>query len=142
MYLSAIQRNLIERAINTVETGRPVGDYSAIVTYPDGPNDIRQITYGRAQTTDYDIHGGRILWLLRQRFAENPPSQGCSEKAGIREHVHVRHHRLSKPRRPLARKSNSRTKPCKEQIRGLRRAWRDVDEACTGRCPMPPKTHC
>jgi len=53
MYLTAIQRNLIERLINTVETGRPDGDYGAISIYADGPNDIKQITYGRAQTTEY-----------------------------------------------------------------------------------------
>jgi chitosanase len=53
MDLTKTQRNLIERVINTVETGRPDGDYSAISIYSDGPNDIRQITYGRAQTTEY-----------------------------------------------------------------------------------------
>lgn len=53
MYLPAIQRNLIERLINTIETGRPDGDYGAISIYADGPNDIKQITYGRAQTTEY-----------------------------------------------------------------------------------------
>ncbi len=53
MYLTAIQRNLIERLINTIESGRPDGDYGAISIYADGPNDIRQITYGRAQTTEY-----------------------------------------------------------------------------------------
>lgn len=53
MFLTAIQRNLIERVINTIETGRPEGDYGAISIYADGPHDIRQITYGRAQTTEY-----------------------------------------------------------------------------------------
>ncbi len=53
MYLTMIQRNLIERLINTIETGQPDGDYGAISIYADGPNDIRQITYGRAQTTEY-----------------------------------------------------------------------------------------
>jgi chitosanase len=53
MYLTAIQRNLIERLINTIETGRPSGDYAAISIYADGPHDIKQITYGRAQTTEY-----------------------------------------------------------------------------------------
>ena len=53
MYLTANQRNLIERLINTIETGRPDGDYGAISIYADGPNDIKQITYGRAQTTEY-----------------------------------------------------------------------------------------
>ncbi|HEY0662707.1 MAG TPA: hypothetical protein VGD21_15470 [Lysobacter sp.] len=43
MCLSATQRNLIERVIDTVEPGRPAGDC------PDGPND------GRAQATEYDL---------------------------------------------------------------------------------------
>lgn len=53
MYLNRDQRSLIERVINTIETGRPEGDYGAISIYADGPHDIRQITYGRAQTTEY-----------------------------------------------------------------------------------------
>ena len=53
MYLTTTQRSLIERVINKIETGKPDGDYGAISIYADGPNDIRQITYGRAQTTEY-----------------------------------------------------------------------------------------
>jgi chitosanase len=53
MYLTPIQRRLIERSINTIETGTPEGDYGAISIYADGPHKMRQITYGRAQTTEY-----------------------------------------------------------------------------------------
>ena len=53
MLLNADQRSLIERLINTVETGRPEGNYGAISIYADGPHNMRQITYGRAQTTEY-----------------------------------------------------------------------------------------
>ncbi len=53
MYLSDEQRSLIERLINTIETGRPDGDYGAISIYADGPHNMRQVTYGRAQTTEY-----------------------------------------------------------------------------------------
>jgi chitosanase len=53
MLLSSSQRTLIERVINTIETGKPEGDYSNISIFADGPHDIRQITYGRAQTTEY-----------------------------------------------------------------------------------------
>lgn len=53
MHLTSTQRSLIERVINTIETGRPDGDYGAISIYADGPHGIRQITYGRAQTTEY-----------------------------------------------------------------------------------------
>lgn len=53
MDLTTRQRSLIERVINAIETGSADGDYAAISIYADGPNDIRQITYGRAQTTEY-----------------------------------------------------------------------------------------
>jgi chitosanase len=53
MILTATQRTLIERLINTIETGTPDGDYGNISIFADGPHDIRQITYGRAQTTEY-----------------------------------------------------------------------------------------
>jgi chitosanase len=53
MNLTKDQRGLIERIINTAETGRPEGNYATISLYADGPHDIKQITYGRAQTTEY-----------------------------------------------------------------------------------------
>lgn len=53
MQLTANQKRLIERIINVFETGTPAGDYSNISIYHDGPHDIRQITYGRSQTTEY-----------------------------------------------------------------------------------------
>lgn len=206
MYLTTIQRNLIERLINTIETGRPDGDYGAISIYADGPNDIRQITYGRAQTTEYSnlrklvqmyvaaggiysealalyadkvgsesltdnaqfkkflkeagwndpvmrriqdqffeqvyflpamrwaddngftkalsalviydsyIHSGQILWFLRQRFAENPPTMGGNEETWISEYVRVRHDWLANHHRPAVCKSIYRTKAFKEKI--------------------------
>lgn len=53
MFLTTQQRSLIERIINTIETGTPAGDYSQVTIYADGPHGMRQITYGRAQTTEY-----------------------------------------------------------------------------------------
>lgn len=47
------QRSLIEQIINVFETGTTAGRYDAISIYPDGPDRIRQITYGRSQTTEY-----------------------------------------------------------------------------------------
>ncbi|MCB1498523.1 MAG: murein L,D-transpeptidase catalytic domain family protein [Bauldia sp.] len=47
------QRRICERVINVFETGTVAGRYGAISIYADGPNDIRQITYGRSQTTEY-----------------------------------------------------------------------------------------
>ena len=53
MNLSAGQKQIIERVINVFETGTVDGDYGAISIYSDGPHDVRQITYGRSQTTEY-----------------------------------------------------------------------------------------
>jgi len=53
MNLSQDQKRLIERVINTFETGTPDGNYSTISIFNDGPHNIRQITYGRSQTTEY-----------------------------------------------------------------------------------------
>lgn len=206
MYLTAIQRNLMERLINTIETGRPEGDYGAISIYPDGPNDMKQITYGRAQTTEYGnlrrlvqmyvaaggtgsealapfagkvgsepltgdaefkrllreagrndpvmrriqdqffeqvyfcpamawaddhgftkalsalviydsyIHSGQILWFLRQRFPENPPSLGGREEVWVSEYVRARHEWLAHHHRPAVRNSVYRTQAFQEQI--------------------------
>jgi chitosanase len=39
--------------INVFETGSVQGHYAAIAIFNDGPNGMRQITYGRSQTTEY-----------------------------------------------------------------------------------------
>lgn len=61
MNLTAQQRLICERVINAFETGSITGNYGAISIFADGPNDIRQITYGRAQTTEY----GNLAELVR-----------------------------------------------------------------------------
>ncbi len=53
MSLSGEQRRICERVITVFETGSIDGDYAAISIFHDGPNQIRQITYGRLQTTEY-----------------------------------------------------------------------------------------
>ena len=53
MNLTSSQKLICERIINVFETGSIGGDYGDISIYPDGPNRIRQITYGRSQTTEY-----------------------------------------------------------------------------------------
>ncbi|MBX7211256.1 MAG: chitosanase [Verrucomicrobiaceae bacterium] len=59
--LSAGQRLVCERVLNAFETGSAEGDYGNVTIYEDGPNDIRQITYGRSQTTEY----GNLRELVR-----------------------------------------------------------------------------
>jgi chitosanase len=57
MAITPAQRSKILRIINVFETGKPDGVYDAISMYKDGPivngEKIRQITYGRSQTTEY-----------------------------------------------------------------------------------------
>ncbi|MET0222191.1 MAG: chitosanase, partial [Tardiphaga sp.] len=59
--LSPVQLAICRRVLNVFETGSVEGDYSAISIFADGPNNIRQITYGRAQTTEY----GNLRELVR-----------------------------------------------------------------------------
>jgi chitosanase len=53
MNLTAQQKRICEQVINVFETGSVQGDYSTISIFPDGPGKIRQVTYGRSQTTEY-----------------------------------------------------------------------------------------
>lgn len=46
MNLTPNHKQLIVRVVNVFETGKAAGDYAAIAIYADGPNDVRQITYG------------------------------------------------------------------------------------------------
>lgn len=47
------KKNLILEILNAIETGTALGNYSDVSIYEDGPNHVRQITYGRSQTTEY-----------------------------------------------------------------------------------------
>ena len=53
MKLTNGQRLICDRVINVFETGTIKGKYGAISLYDDGPHGIRQVTYGRSQTTEY-----------------------------------------------------------------------------------------
>ncbi len=53
MKLTAQQKRICQQVVNVFETGKVEGDYSAIAIFSDGPRGIRQITYGRSQTTEY-----------------------------------------------------------------------------------------
>ena len=53
MVLTDEQRRICDRVINVFETGTIRGEYGAISIFHDGPHDIRQITYGKSQTTEY-----------------------------------------------------------------------------------------
>lgn len=67
MKLSTGQKRVIERVVNVFETGKPAGNYNSIAIFNDGPQDIKQITYGRSQTTEY----GNLRELVRKYVAAN-----------------------------------------------------------------------
>lgn len=207
MNLTPSQKRVIERVVNAFETGSAEGNYAALTIFHDGPHDIRQITYGRSQTTEYGrlreliatytqtrglfsndlrpfvekigsvpltdnaafktllkragrecslmrqiqdsffdtayflpakkwaeaqgfalplsmlviydsfIHSGSILWVIRQKFSENPPSQGGDEKAWTTAYVNARHTWLSSHPRPVVQKTAYRTACFKNEIK-------------------------
>jgi chitosanase len=53
MQLTMQQKTICEQVVNVFETGSTEGDYAALVIFADGPHGVRQITYGRSQTTEY-----------------------------------------------------------------------------------------
>lgn len=57
----------IIRVVNVFETGRPEGKYDSVVLYKDGSNKIRQITFGRSQTTEY----GNLKRLIEKYISMN-----------------------------------------------------------------------
>jgi chitosanase len=57
----------IQQVINCFETGSPKGKYDAISKYNDGPGNIKQITYGRSQTTEF----GNLKKLLEEYVGNN-----------------------------------------------------------------------
>jgi hypothetical protein len=67
LVLTDAQRRICIRVINVYETGSFEGDYGAISIFNDGPNDIPQVTYGRAQTTEY----GNLRQLISDYVAAN-----------------------------------------------------------------------
>jgi len=65
---------------------------------------------------DSFIHSGQILWFLRQRFTENPPSLGGDERKWITAYVNVRHDWLANHPRKILQKTVYRTQAFKDQI--------------------------
>lgn len=54
-------KNKIQKIVNVFESGSSDGDYGCISIYEDGPNGIKQVTYGKSQTTEW----GNLPDLLR-----------------------------------------------------------------------------
>jgi chitosanase len=70
MAISENQKRKIIQVINVFETGTITGNYSKISIFSDGPvingNRIKQITYGRSQTTEYGV-----LKILIEQYITN-----------------------------------------------------------------------
>jgi chitosanase len=72
MPITAAQKKKILQVVNVFETGTINGNYAKIALLLDGPKDatgkpIRQITYGRSQTTEF----GNLKILLQQYVDKN-----------------------------------------------------------------------
>jgi chitosanase len=70
MPISLQQKKKITQVVNVFETGTKDGKYENISIYADGPiiggSRIKQITYGRSQTTEYGV-----LKILVQQYIDN-----------------------------------------------------------------------
>lgn len=61
MNISPEQKRIIEGVIAVIEVGKQHGGYDNVTVLHDGPDKIKQITYGRFQTTEY----GNLPQLLK-----------------------------------------------------------------------------
>lgn len=87
MPINTTQKNKILRVINVFETGTPDGKYDNISIYSDGPVrdgvKIRQITYGRSQTTEYGNMKRLLeLYIERQGMYADPFSTYINKIGG------------------------------------------------------------
>jgi chitosanase len=57
----------IQQIVNSFESGSKEGDYGCISLYEDGPNKIKQITYGKSQTTEW----GNLRDLIKMYIDNN-----------------------------------------------------------------------
>lgn len=83
MDLTAKQRRTIEQVVNVFETGSPEGDYGWISIYEDGPGNIRQITYGRSQTTEYSKLRELVALYARAQGLFSDALAGYVDRIGV-----------------------------------------------------------
>lgn len=83
MELTGDQIRIIEHVINVFETGSPEGDYSDISIFHDGPDDRRQITYGRSQTTEYGHLGALVRAYVGAKGAQESIVNALSPYVGL-----------------------------------------------------------
>ena len=83
MNLTAQQKQICEQVINVFETGSVQGDYSSISIFPDGPSRIRQVTYGRSQTTEYGNLHELIQMYVDANGTDSNQLRPYLEKIGV-----------------------------------------------------------
>jgi chitosanase len=67
MTLTDQQKRICEQVINAFESSTATGKYGLISIMDDGPHNVKQISYGRSQTTEY----GNLEELLQMYINEN-----------------------------------------------------------------------
>jgi chitosanase len=83
MNLTPQQKRICVQVINVFETGSVQGDYSSISIFPDGPGKIRQITYGRSQTTEYGNLDELIQMYVDANGTQSSQLRPYLEKVGV-----------------------------------------------------------
>jgi len=61
------KKNKIQSILNVFETGSKEGKYEKVTIFSDGPKNIRQITYGKSQTTEW----GNLNKLIKSYSEKN-----------------------------------------------------------------------
>ncbi|MEI7830105.1 MAG: chitosanase [Prolixibacteraceae bacterium] len=67
MTLTDQQKHICEQVINAFESSTAAGKYGLISIMDDGPHNVKQVSYGRSQTTEY----GNLEELLQMYVNEN-----------------------------------------------------------------------
>jgi chitosanase len=80
-------KNKIQKIVNVFESGSPEGDYGCISLYEDGPNGIRQITYGKSQTTEWGNLNALINLYIKNEGDIAEKFEPYKDKIGLRSFV-------------------------------------------------------
>ncbi|MEQ1635772.1 MAG: chitosanase [Methylococcales bacterium] len=88
MNLTNQQKNICEHVVNVFETGSAEGNYGAIAIFPDGPHGMRQVTYGRSQTTEYGNLEALIQMYVAKKGTFSKQLQEYLPQIGVTPLVH------------------------------------------------------
>ena len=80
-------KNKIQKIVNVFESGSPEGDYGCISLYEDGPNGIKQITYGKSQTTEWGNLNALVNLYIKNEGSIAEKFEPYKDKIGVRSLV-------------------------------------------------------